>query len=171
MPQDIGPKSLKMNRGDIATRDRGTLRAVRWKDRRDVYVLTNMHVGYQTSCCRRLQRTHGVCGQVRQNGQQLWNCPQNMEVDQKLFFHLTDMTILNAFLIHKLCGGKMTHKKFREILVRELIIHSQEQNLTASGNSRGRPSATASQLSQFEVEHSQHWPARGTRCRCHVCSL
>ena len=43
MPRDIGPKSLKMKRGDIATRVRGTLRAVRWKDRRDVYVLTNMH--------------------------------------------------------------------------------------------------------------------------------
>jgi len=59
------------------------------------------------------------------------------------------MTILNAFLIHKSCGGKMTHKKFREILVRELIIHSQEEIVTASGISRGRPSATASQLSRL----------------------
>jgi hypothetical protein len=32
---------------------------------------------------------------------------------KKLFFHLTDMTILNTFLIHKSCGGKMTHKNFR----------------------------------------------------------
>ena len=43
MPRDIGPKSLKMKKGDIATRDRGTLRAVRWKDRWDVCILTNMH--------------------------------------------------------------------------------------------------------------------------------
>jgi hypothetical protein len=62
---------------------------------------------------------HGVCGQGRQNGQQLWNCPQDMEMDQKTFFHLTDMTILNAFLIHKSCGGKMAHKYFRELFVRE----------------------------------------------------
>jgi hypothetical protein len=34
---------------------------------------------------------------------------------KKLFFHLLDMTILNAYLLHKSCGGKMTHKKFREI--------------------------------------------------------
>jgi len=52
---------------------------------------------------------------------------------KKLFFHLTDMTILNPFLIHKSCGGKMMHKTFREILVRELIIHSREENVTASG--------------------------------------
>jgi hypothetical protein len=32
-----------MKRGDIATRVRGNLRAVRWMDRRDFYVLTNMH--------------------------------------------------------------------------------------------------------------------------------
>jgi len=41
--RDIGPKYLKMKRGDIATRVRGNLRAVRWKDRWDVYILTNMH--------------------------------------------------------------------------------------------------------------------------------
>jgi hypothetical protein len=57
---------------------------------------------------------------------------------KKLFFHLTGMTILNRFLIHKSRGGKMMHKNFREILVHELIIHSQEENVTASGISRGR---------------------------------
>ena len=31
---------------------------------------------------------------------------------KKLFFHLTDMTVLNAFLTHKSCRGKMTHKNF-----------------------------------------------------------
>ena len=30
------------------------------------------------------------------------------------------------------CGGKLTHKKFREILVRELIYHSQEENVTVA---------------------------------------
>jgi len=42
MPRDIGPKSLKLKRGDIATQVRGTLRAVRCKNRQDVYILTNM---------------------------------------------------------------------------------------------------------------------------------
>jgi len=68
---------------------------------------------------------------------------------KKMFFHLTDKTILYTFLIHKSCGGKMTYKKFREILVSELIIHSREENLTASGISRGRSSPTVSQLSKL----------------------
>ena len=50
----------------------------------------------------------------------------------ELVFHLLDMTILNAFLLHKTCGNKMTHKRFREVLVRNLITESYEQNLTAS---------------------------------------
>jgi hypothetical protein len=79
---------------------------------------------------------------------------------RKLFFHLTDMTILNTFLIHKSCGGKKMDKIFRELLVRELIIHSQEENVTASGISRGRPSPTAYQLSRLEVKHSQHCPSK-----------
>ena len=39
---------------------------------------------------------------------------------------------------------QMTHKNFRENLVRELIIHSQEGNVIATGPSRGRPSPAAS---------------------------
>jgi len=63
-------------------------------------------------------------------------------------------------------------QKFHEILFRELIIHSQEENVTASSIARGRPSPfVVSQLSRLEVKHSQHWPSKGKRWRCHVCSL
>jgi hypothetical protein len=107
--------------------------------------------------------------------------PQKMEmmsrnpklrfVKKLFFFYLTDMTILNAFLIHKSCGGKMTHKKFRKMLVRELIIHSQEETVIASGTSRGTPSPTVSQLSRLEVKHSQHWTSKGKKRRFRVFSL
>jgi len=99
MPRDIVPKSLKMKRGDIVTRIRGTLRAVRWKDRGDVYILINMHAppvegnftqesgqALKPRVVEDYNAYMGVCGQVRQNGQQLWNCPQNMEVDQETVF-------------------------------------------------------------------------------------
>jgi hypothetical protein len=39
------------------------------------------------------------------------------------------MTILNAYLLHESCGGKMTHKKFREILVRDWIVQLHEANI------------------------------------------
>jgi hypothetical protein len=55
---------------------------------------------------------------------------------------------------------QMTDKNFPEILVRELIIHSQEENVTASGTSRGIPSPNASQHNRLEIKHSQHWPSK-----------
>jgi hypothetical protein len=85
---------------------------------------------------------------------------------KKLFFHLLDMAILNAYSLHKPCGGKMTHKKFREILVRDLIVH--EANITVSGVSRGRPSSSGAQLNRLDVKHSQRWPSKGKQRRCCV---
>ena len=42
MPRDFGPKQLKLKRGDVRVRTRGGLTALIWKDRREVYMLTNM---------------------------------------------------------------------------------------------------------------------------------
>jgi len=42
MPRDFGPKQLKLKRGDIRVKTRGGLTALVWKDRREVYMLTNM---------------------------------------------------------------------------------------------------------------------------------
>jgi hypothetical protein len=43
MPPDFGLKQLKLKRGDVRIRTRGGLRALVWKDRWEVYMLTNMH--------------------------------------------------------------------------------------------------------------------------------
>jgi len=101
-----------MKRGDIATQVRGTLRAVRWKERRDVYILTNMHtppvegnftdesgqaikpyvVDYNAYMgfvdkSDRMVNSYGIAHRTW-----MWM--------KKLFFHLIDMTILNTFLTH-----------------------------------------------------------------------
>ncbi|PNF13965.1 hypothetical protein B7P43_G08678 [Cryptotermes secundus] len=70
---------------------------------------------------------------------------------KKLFSHLLDMTILNAYLLHKSCDGKMTHKKFREILVRDLILQSRISRSVAFLG--GRPSSPGAQVSRLELIH------------------
>jgi len=42
MPSDFEPKKLKLTKGDIRVRTRGNLTVLAWKDRQDVYMLTNM---------------------------------------------------------------------------------------------------------------------------------
>jgi len=41
MPRDLGPKQLKLKRGDVRVRTREGLTTLVWKDRREVYMLTN----------------------------------------------------------------------------------------------------------------------------------
>jgi len=41
MLHDFGPKQLKLKRDDVRVRTRGGLTALVWKDRREVYMLTN----------------------------------------------------------------------------------------------------------------------------------
>jgi len=184
MPRDIGPKSLKIKRENIVTCVGGNLRAVQWKDRRDVYILTNMHSSLvegnftddsgNAITPRVVEDYNAYMGFVDKSDRMVNSygiARRTWKWTKKLFFHLTDMTILNAFIIHKSSGGKMTHKSFREVLVRDLIILSHKENVTASGISRGRPSPFSSQLSHLEVKHSQQWPSKGKQRRCHVCSL
>ena len=42
MPCDFGPKQLKLKRGDVRVKTRGGVTALVWKDRQEVYMLTNM---------------------------------------------------------------------------------------------------------------------------------
>jgi hypothetical protein len=103
------------------TRIKGHLSVVCSKDKRDVYVLTNMHSPPVDGNFRD-ESAHAVKPQVIED----YNAhmgyvdkPDRMvnsygiawrtwKWTKKLFFHFLDMTILNACLLHKSCGGKMT---------------------------------------------------------------
>ena len=154
------------------------------KDKRDVYVFTNMHTppvagnfcdksGHAIKpCVTEDYNTH--MGYVDKSDRMVNSyriARRTWKWTKKLFFHLTDTAILNAFLLHKICGGKMTHKRFREVLVCNLITDSHEQSVTASGVSRGRPSPSVSQISRLEVKHSQRWPSTGKQRHCFVCTM
>ena len=41
-PSDFRTKKLKLTKGDVRVRTRGNLTALAWKDRQDIYMLTNM---------------------------------------------------------------------------------------------------------------------------------
>jgi hypothetical protein len=174
---------MKLKKGDIVTRVKGNLSVVCSKDKRDVcsdeYAISSsgwklprwiwpcrqtpcnwilhIHMGFVDKSDR-MVNSYGIA-------QRIW------KRTKKLFFPFLDMTILNAYLLHKLCGGKMPHKKFREILVQNLMIQTHVANITVSGVSRGRPSSSGAQMGRPEVKHSQHWPSKGKQRPCRVCSL
>jgi hypothetical protein len=43
MPQDLRLKNIKLKQGDLKVRTRDDLTAILWRDKRDIFMLTNMH--------------------------------------------------------------------------------------------------------------------------------
>jgi len=43
MPQDLCPKRMTLQWGDLQVQTRGDLTAILWRDKHDVRVLTNIH--------------------------------------------------------------------------------------------------------------------------------
>jgi hypothetical protein len=147
-----------------------------WKDKREVYVLSNtnippaegnfkedekavMHLiieDYLThmdyfDLCDRMANSHSI-------SKKTWKWMK------KLLFYLLGPTILNSYILHKSCEGNMTHLNFREQLVRCLIVLSHEEDTDIHGVPRGWPSSLETQMSQLEVKHSLHWAAKGEEC-------
>ena len=124
MPKDIiSSQAIKAKKGDTITRVRGNQSIVHWKDKRDVYVLTNIHTPpVEGNFCdesgnavkpRVIEDYNAHMGYVDKPDRMVNSygiARRTWKWTKKLFFHLTDMSILNAFLLHKTCGGKMTQK-------------------------------------------------------------
>ena len=93
----------------------------------------------------------------------------NLKWTTKLLFHLLDQTVLNSWILLSSRRAKYTHRDFRHLRVRNLIGEAGK----SQGHPHpqfGRPSAAAANIVRLKSRHNQHWPAKSTQLRCHVCS-
>ena len=111
---------------------RGGLTALVWKDRRKVYMLTNMDPPPEGNFCD--DSNHSMKPHIVQ--QYYWYMDYVDSSDHtaksylrsrcafkwttKLFFHLLDLRVLNSWILLCSCGAKYTHRDFRLLLVRNL---------------------------------------------------
>ena len=123
MPPDFEPRKLKLKRGDVRVRTRGNLTALAWKDRRDVYVLTNMDPppseGNFCDDSNRPVQPHIVARYNRHmdyvdNSDRMANSysisRRNFKWTTELFFHLLDLTVLNSWILLSSCGAKHNYR-------------------------------------------------------------
>jgi hypothetical protein len=116
MPADLGPKKLKFKRGDVRVRTRGNLTALVWKDRQNIYMLTNMDMPPpEGSFCdnNRPVKPHIVArcnrhmGYVDNSDRMAISysvCRRSFKCTRKLFFHLLHLTVLSSWI-----RAKYTH--------------------------------------------------------------
>jgi len=107
--RDFGPKQMKLKRGDIRVRTRGVLTALVWKDRREVYMLTNTDPppaeGNFCDNSNRHAKPHSAerynrhVSYVDSSDRMANSFSMNRRTFKwttKLFFHLLDLTALNS---------------------------------------------------------------------------
>ncbi|PNF17065.1 hypothetical protein B7P43_G17426 [Cryptotermes secundus] len=134
LPDDFRRRQFRLNKGGIRVRVRWNLKALVWKNKRGVYVLTNMgcppaegsfcdehgnaikpaivvdykkHVAYVDKADR-MASSYSI-------SRRTWKWTN------KLFFHLLDLTILNSFILLSSCGAKLSHREFRLASVRNML--------------------------------------------------
>ena len=159
MSYDFGPKQLKLKRYAIRVRTRGGLTTFVWKDRREVYMLTDMDpppgegnfLWWQHRPTRphimEWYKWHMVYidnSDRMANSYLMSRC--TLKWTTKLFFHLMDLTVFNIWILLSSCGAKYTHRDFRLLLVRNLIEEAGKSQDHPTSILVGRPIATATNV-------------------------
>ncbi|KAJ8351826.1 hypothetical protein SKAU_G00233020 [Synaphobranchus kaupii] len=128
----------KMKRGEVTFRENGTQLAVKWQDKRDVNFLTTVHPSAMTqsgrldhltgepkvkpACVLDYNKKMGAVDRVDMITSFVDCARKSTKWYKKLFFHLLDTAVLNAYTVHrKLSEERMPYKDFRLKLVKELI--------------------------------------------------
>jgi len=122
MPCDFGPKQLKLKRGDVRVRTRGGLTVLVWKDRREVYMLTNMdpppaegnfcdenNRPVKSHIVQRYNWHMGYVNSFDHMATSYLMSRRTLKWTTKLFFHLLVLTVLNSWILLSSCGAKYTH--------------------------------------------------------------
>ena len=122
MPQDLGHKKMKLKRGDIHVRTRGDLTAIMWRDKRDIYMLTNIHdapaegnfcdgngKAIKPQIVADYSRHMGFVDKGDRMANSYSICRRTLKWTKKLFFHLLDLAILNSYILLSYVGVR----KFR----------------------------------------------------------
>ena len=169
--------------GDVRVKTRGGLTALVWKDRREVYMLTNTdpppaegnfcdnsNCSVKPHIVEQYNR-HMDFVEISDHMANSYSMSRlNFKWTTKLFCHLLDLRVLNSWILLSSCGAQYTHRYFR-LLMRNLIEEAGKSQDRPTPSLVGRPSAAAANIVRLENRHNQHWPAKFTQLqigRAHV---
>ncbi|XP_042876341.1 piggyBac transposable element-derived protein 4-like [Penaeus japonicus] len=175
MPTDLQVKA----RGDVDYRSTATgMLALRWVNKRPVNMLSTIHgsemvvatsrSGQQITMPRVVADHNSSMMRVDLGDQLAQSCPfsrEPMKWYKRVLFYLFDMAVVNAFLVHKALGGRMTQLDFRGQLAREL----RNEHCRKSGAIRVRANSSGDATLQGDAGHFQVPVPDNRYRRCRVC--
>lgn len=147
-----------------------------WKDKRDVKLLSTMHdaeqspTGKQDRAGNNITKPNIVLDYNKfMGGVDSSDMMTNVYADmrrsvkwyRKLVFHLSDLSVTNAYILYKKTTGKdITHSSFLLQVIKELLlVESQDvSSCRPIPKRRGRRSVSDSTL-RLQHMDSRHWPS------------
>ncbi|KAG8223608.1 hypothetical protein J437_LFUL003476 [Ladona fulva] len=139
----------KLKKGETSAAFRGKQMVMKWKDKRDLIMVSTFH-GLEMSrvekrgkiqmkpCVVQDYNLHNGGVDKSDGLMKMYKIARNKpkKYYQKIFRHLIDMTMLNAFSLYKINGGNFSRKEFVIMLEEKLIEkYGREHNMVV-----GRPS-------------------------------
>lgn len=160
------PTFAKTKPGDLQHLHRGNLLAVKWHDKREVHMLTTINRSGLGQTKKKDHRTGAIIekplaiidynanmGGVDKSDMQIHfiECARKtVKWYKKVFFHLVDMVLLNAFNMYRIKNKKrQTLGEFRIELVRQII----EKYGTNPGSGSGRRISSYQHPKRLEERH------------------
>ncbi|XP_050705681.1 piggyBac transposable element-derived protein 4-like [Eriocheir sinensis] len=183
--------SKKINCGDSETLTSSTgIGATKWRDKNDVFILTNFHDPSEMSEVNRRQKDGSKC---------LYPCPicvtdynKNMnsvdKFDQlmasykldrrskkwwhRIFFYFLDAAVVNSYIVFRTLKNNMPLKEFKIHCVEGLLATRLVQRKRSATNESPLEIKKSKPTVPVEIrrKESSHQPKRSTRRRCALCS-
>ncbi len=171
-----------MKKGDILTERDGPLFFLKWKDKRDVTVLTTLH---DDTVITKRRRTASVTGGFEEISKptaiEMYNKYMGGvdKLDQllayygfsrrtfkwwrKAFFSLFDVGVINSYILYTLStqsGRKLSHLHFRIELAKQLLHEASCPILASSSSNLLTSHSSQSALSRAARLTERHFPAK-----------
>lgn len=132
MPQSL--RNKKLRKGEIAAERRGKVLAMRWKDKKDVVLLSTIHTMDMVETEKRTKKIikpklvldyNDTMGGVDRADQRMASYPiprkQGKKYYKKIFFRLLEITVWNSFILYGKSGGKKDSLEFMLTLSEKII--------------------------------------------------
>lgn len=191
LPKFVEDKTLKRGEFDYSVSNHG-LSAYKWKDNKCVYFLSNFHNPGETVEVQRKEkdgtRKSIPCPKIVPDYNSNMNYVDNfdrLKGDYKInrrsrkwwpriFFHLLDCCVVNAFIMHKEINmEQLTHKDFRRSVYTDMLSKCIVEKISPTQKKRKISDVKGHKphvADCIRLEGSKHKPVKSSSRRCAVCS-
>ena len=180
------PLSTKLKRDARQYRRTDISLTLKWQDKREVYMLSTIHsTAYENSskidrqtreevrnpvCILDYTKKLDAVDHVDMQMSFSECIRKSVKWYKKLFFHLLDMAVYNAFVIYKMQNGISSHlSDFRLEIIRGILTKYGTQRSTAIGRPSIRGSSLRLTSRHFPVLIPQALQSNQPRRKCVVC--